>query len=384
MSIFKLPDLGEGLQEADIREWHVKVGDRVAVDQPLLAVETAKAVVEVPSPQAGVIKKLFGAVGDTMDVGKPLVEFESDAAAEAAPAAVVDHGGARTGAITDTGTVVGAMKSSNDVVAEKATTVGTAAGIKVTPAVRALAHRLNVDLTIVTPSGPDGMITAPDVQRVHKILTDVGPMEKLRGPRKAMALSMAQARDEVMPTTVTDDAVLHAWEGKQDLTIRLIRALVAGVKAQPSLNAWYDQAEIGRRVLEKIHLGVAVDTPEGLFVAVLQDVASRSPDSLRAGLIKMKEAVGSRNVPAEELRGYTITLSNFGRFGGKYATPVIVPPTVAIVAAGSIRDAVVPVNGQIVISKIVPLSVSFDHRCVTGGEATRFLSAMVADMQLPV
>ncbi|WP_292997834.1 dihydrolipoamide acetyltransferase family protein [Nevskia sp.] len=384
MSIFKLPDLGEGLQEADIREWHVKVGDTVAVDQPLLAVETAKAVVEVPSPQAGVIKKLFGAVGDTMDVGKPLVEFEGDAAAEAAPAAVVDHGGARTGAITDTGTVVGAMKSSNDVVAEKATTVGTAAGIKVTPAVRALAHRLNVDLTIVTPSGPDGMITAPDVQRVHKILTDVGPMEKLRGPRKAMALSMAQARDEVMPTTVTDDAVLHAWEGKQDLTIRLIRALVAGVKAQPSLNAWYDQAEIGRRVLEKIHLGVAVDTPEGLFVAVLQDVASRSPDSLRAGLIKMKEAVGSRNVPAEELRGYTITLSNFGRFGGKYATPVIVPPTVAIVAAGSIRDAVVPVNGQIVISKIVPLSVSFDHRCVTGGEATRFLSAMVADMQLPV
>lgn len=384
MSIFKLPDLGEGLQEADIREWHVKVGDTVAVDQPLLAVETAKAVVEVPSPQAGVIKKLFGAVGDTMDVGKPLVEFEGDAAAEAAPAAVVDHGGARTGAITDTGTVVGAMKSSNDVVAEKATTVGTAAGIKVTPAVRALAHRLNVDLTIVTPSGPDGMITAPDVQRVHKILTDVGPMEKLRGPRKAMALSMAQARDEVMPTTVTDDAVLHAWEGKQDLTIRLIRALVAGVKAQPSLNAWYDQAEIGRRVLEKIHLGVAVDTPEGLFVAVLQDVASRSPDSLRAGLVKMKEAVGSRNVPAEELRGYTITLSNFGRFGGKYATPVIVPPTVAIVAAGSIRDAVVPVNGQIVISKIVPLSVSFDHRCVTGGEATRFLSAMVADMQLPV
>lgn len=384
MSIFKLPDLGEGLQEADIREWHVKVGDTVAVDQPLLAVETAKAVVEVPSPQAGVIKKLFGAVGDTMDVGKPLVEFEGDAVAEAAPAAVVDHGGARTGAITDTGTVVGAMKSSNDVVAEKATTVGTAAGIKVTPAVRALAHRLNVDLTIVTPSGPDGMITAPDVQRVHKILTDVGPMEKLRGPRKAMALSMAQARDEVMPTTVTDDAVLHAWEGKQDLTIRLIRALVAGVKAQPSLNAWYDQAEIGRRVLEKIHLGVAVDTPEGLFVAVLQDVASRSPDSLRAGLIKMKEAVGSRNVPAEELRGYTITLSNFGRFGGKYATPVIVPPTVAIVAAGSIRDAVVPVNGQIVISKIVPLSVSFDHRCVTGGEATRFLSAMVADMQLPV
>lgn len=383
MSIFKLPDLGEGLQEAEIREWHVKEGDTVKVDQPLLSVETAKAVVEVPSPQAGVIKKLFGKNGDTMDVGKPLVEFEGGAAEATAPAAAapVDHGGARTGAITDTGTVVGAMKSSNDVVAEKATTVGTAAGLKVTPAVRALAHRLNVDLTIITPSGPDGMITAADVQRVHKILTEVGPMEKLKGARKAMALSMAQSRDEVMPATVTDDAVLHAWEGKQDLTIRLIRAIAAGVKAEPALNAWYDQTEIGRRLLDKIHVGIAVDTPEGLFVAVLQDVASRSEESLRSGLQKMKEATKNRSVPPEELRGYTITLSNFGRFGGKYATPVIVPPTVAIVAAGSTRDAVVPIDGQIRIAKVVPLSVTFDHRCVTGGEATRFLSAMIADLQ---
>jgi len=393
MSIFKLPDLGEGLQEAEIREWHVKVGDRVAIDQPLLAVETAKAVVEVPSPQAGVIKTLHGAVGDTMEVGKPLVEFEGDAVSAPSPAAssaapvpvimaVADHGGARTGAITDTGTVVGAMQASNDVVAEKATTVGSSGiGLKVIPAVRALAHRLNVDLTIVTPTGPDGMITAADVQRVHKVLTDVGPIEKLKGPRKAMSRAMSQARDEVMPTTVTEDAVLHAWTTPQDLTVRLIRALVAGVKAQPALNAWYDQAEVGRRVLEKIHLGVAVDTPEGLFVAVLQDVASRTPESLRAGLQKMKEAVSSRNVPAEELRGYTITLSNFGRFGGKYATPAILPPTVAIVAAGSIRDAVVPVNGQIVIAKVMPLSVTFDHRCVTGGEATQFLAAMVADLE---
>ncbi|WP_428385721.1 dihydrolipoamide acetyltransferase family protein [Nevskia ramosa] len=393
MSIFKLPDLGEGLQEADIREWHVKVGDKVAVDQPLVAVETAKAVVEVPSPQTGVIKKLYGAVGDTMDVGKPLVEFEGGEtlATQTAPSTdtpvatpVADTGGARSGAITDTGTVVGAMRSSNDVVAEKATTVGTAAGLKVTPAVRALAHRLNVDLTIITPTGPDGMVTAADVQRVHKILTEVGPMEKLRGARKAMAQSMAQSRDEVMPATVTDDAVLHAWPAatKQDLTIRLIRAIVAGVKAEPALNAWYDQAEIGRRLLAKIHVGVAVDTPDGLFVAVLQDVASRSEESLRSGLQKMKEATRNRSLPPEELRGYTITLSNFGRFGGKYATPVIVPPTVAIVAAGSLRDAVVPVNGQIVIAKILPLSISFDHRCVTGGEATRFLAGLIADLEL--
>jgi pyruvate dehydrogenase E2 component (dihydrolipoamide acetyltransferase) len=377
MSIFKLPDLGEGLQEAEIREWHVKEGDVVKVDQPLLAVETAKAVVEVPSPQAGRIIKLHGHIGEVMQVGRPLVEFEGDAPAVRAAAPAKE-------AIRDTGVVVGAMKQGDEVVAEKATTVGTAAGLKVTPAVRALAHRLNVDLSIVTPTGPDGMITQADVQRVHRILTEVGPLEKLRGPRRAMAMSMSQARDEVMPTTITDDAVLHAWgAARPDLTLRLIRALVKGVEAEPSLNAWYDQAEVGRRVLPKIHLGVAVDTAEGLFVPVLQDIAKRGEDSLRQGLEKMKADTRNRTVPPEELRGYTIVLSNFGRYGGRYATPVIVPPTVAIVAAGAVREAVVPVAGEIRIARVLPLSVSFDHRAVTGGEATRFLAAMIADLQKP-
>ncbi|HUP92260.1 MAG TPA: dihydrolipoamide acetyltransferase family protein [Solimonas sp.] len=380
MSIFKLPDLGEGLQEADIREWLVKEGDTVKVDQPLVSVETAKAVVEVPSPQSGKILKLHGKNGDTIEVGKPLVTFEGgESAAEPAPKPAAAP---KPEAIRDTGVVVGAMRSGNEVVAEKATTVGTAAGLKVTPAVRALAHRLNVDLTIVTPSGMDGMVTAADVQRVHKILTEVGPLEKIKGARKAMAQVMAQSRDEVMPTSVTDDAVLHAWgEGKQDVTLRLIRAMVAGVKAEPSLNAWFDHVEIGRRILPKVHLGMAVDTPEGLFVPVLQDVGARSEDSLRKGLEKMKHDTMNRTVPAEELRGYTITLSNFGKFGGKYATPVIVPPTVAIVAAGKTRDAVVPIKGEIRIARVLPLSITFDHRAVTGGEATRFLAAMIADLE---
>ena len=380
MSIFKLPDLGEGLQEAEIREWHVKEGDTVTVDQPLLSVETAKAVVEVPSPVAGKITRLYGKNGDIMAVGKPLVEFEGGAPAAAAKPEAA-HGREERGAIRDSGVVVGAMPTGDRVVAEKATTVGTAAGLKVTPAVRALAHRLNVDLTIVTPTGPDSMVTQADVQRVHKVLTEVGPLEKLRGARRAMANIMSQSRDEVMHTTVTDDAVLHAWTGKQDTTMRLIRGLVAGVKAEPAVNAWFDHVEIGRRLLPKIHLGMAVDTSEGLFVCVMQDVGNRDDASLRLGLEKMKVDTQNRTVPPEELRGYTITLSNFGKFGGKYATPVIVPPTVAIIAAGKTRDGVVPINGEIKIARVLPLSVTFDHRAVTGGEATRFLSAMIADLE---
>lgn len=375
---FNLPDLGEGLQEAEIREWHVKEGDTVQADQPLVSVETAKAVVEVPSPRTGKILKLHGQVGDTIEVGKPLASFEGEAVASPAP---VD---AAAAPIRDTGVVVGAMTQSNEVVTEKTTSVGTAAGLKVAPAVRALAHRLNVDLSIITPSGHDGIITAADVQRVHKILTEVGPLEKLKGARKAMANSMSQARDEVMPTTLMDDAVLYAWATRQDVTLRLIRAICAGVQREPALNAWFDHVEIGRRVLPKIHLGVAVDTPEGLFVCVMQDVASRSPESLDLGLKKMVADARSRSVPMEELRGYTITLSNFGKFGGRYATPVIVPPTVAIIAAGSVREAVVPLDGQIAISKLLPLSLTFDHRAVTGAEAARFMAAMIEDLQSAV
>jgi 2-oxoisovalerate dehydrogenase E2 component (dihydrolipoyl transacylase) len=371
---FKLPDLGEGLQEAEIREWLVKAGDDVAIDQPLVSVETDKAVVEVPSPRAGRIAKLHGAAGDRVDVGAALVSYEGDA--EPAPPAE---------AIRDTGVVVGAMRQSDDVVIEKSGSVGGSNGLKVIPAVRALARRLDVDLTIVTPTGPDGVITAADVQRVHKILTEVGPLEPLRGPRRAMARAMSQARDEVMPTSVTEDAVLQAWGGKPgDLTIRLIRALIAGVKREPALNAWFDQTEVGRRQLKKIHLGIAVDTPEGLLVVTLRDVAERSDAELRAELVRIKTDAQERRTPQEELRGNTLTLSNFGRFGGKYATPAILPPTVAIVAAGAVRDAVVPINGQIAIAPVLPLSVTFDHRAVTGGEATRFLAAVVEDLQAAV
>jgi 2-oxoisovalerate dehydrogenase E2 component (dihydrolipoyl transacylase) len=256
------------------------------------------------------------------------------------------------------------------------------ASLKVTPGVRTLAHQLNVDLTIVTPSGVDGAITAADVQRVHKVLTEVGPLEKLRGPRRAMAQAMSLARDEALPSTLTEDACLHAWSAQpQDLSIRLIRGVVAGVKAEPALNAWFDPVEIGRRLLEKIHLGVAVDTPEGLFVCVMQDVGNRAEDSLRAGLQKMKQDTRNLTVPAEELRGYTITLSNHGVYGGQYATPVIMPPTVAVVAAGKARDAAVAIDGEVRVARVLPLSVTFDHRAVTSGEAARFLAAMVADLE---
>jgi len=241
---------------------------------------------------------------------------------------------------------------------------------------------MNVDLAIVTPSGPNDTITAKDVERVARILKEVGPLEMLRGVRRAMARSMAQAHAEVAPVTVNDDADLHTWwGGGQVLMLRLIRAVTAGCKAEPALNAWYDGKAVGRRMLESIHLGVAVDTPDGLFVPVLRDVGRRTPEDLRAGLERLRHDVLARTIPPEELRGYTFILSNFGTFGGRYANPIVQPPTVAILGAGRVRDEVVAVDGKPVVHPILPLSLTIDHRAVTGGEATRFLSAVIADLQ---
>lgn len=254
---------------------------------------------------------------------------------------------------------------------------------KVAPEVRILAHRLNVDLTIVTPSGPDDTITAEDVQRVHQILTEIGPVEVLEGGRLSRALAMAHARDDVAQATVCEDAVLHAWKADEDCSVRLVRALAEGVKAEPALNAWFDAGAHGCRRLPKIHLGITVATREGHFVCVLQDVAQRNAASLRAGLDKMKQDTRNRSVPADQLRGYSITLSNLGPGGGRYAAPAILPPTVAHLVAGGVREAVVPIKGEIRIARVLPLSLSYDQRAVSGDEAVRGLAAIVADLQKP-
>jgi 2-oxoisovalerate dehydrogenase E2 component (dihydrolipoyl transacylase) len=364
MRLFKLPDLGEGLAEAEIVTWHVAVGDEVKQDQSLLSVETAKAIVDIPSPETGRIMKLYGQPGDIFHIGDPLVEFDTGETE------------------ADTGTVVGQVKAGREVMVEAPTTVGRGmVGAKTTPAVRALAHRLNVDLSIVTPTGPDDMITAVDVQRVAKILAEVGPLQPLRGVRRSMARSLAQAHAEVVPVTLCDDADINTWSPDEDITLRLIRALIAGCQAEPSLNAWYDGQNLGRRVLNKIDLGIAVDTPDGLFVPVLRDIANRDRAALRRGLDAIKHAVKARKIPPEELRGYTITLSNFGTLAGRYADPVVVPPTVAILGAGKIRAAVVAINDQPAVHRILPLSLTFDHRAVTGGEAARFLAAVLTDLE---
>lgn len=466
---FFLPDLGEGLPDATIVEWAVKQGDVVRLDAPLVSMETAKAVVEVPSPYSGKVVKLHGANGDVINTGAALVEIELDAslpqradaqdtghhhgpppqaqtpaskgAGEPTPQSgdtkviASDEGGEIASGEdkprSDAGTVVGAMEASDRVVAEQAVSVG---GVKAMPAVRALAKKLGVDLARVAPSGAGGVVTMNDVKdaaskgsaRVGAAASAsaaaapvtastpapapapavapqrtavsasgqpmrtappsapaaLGQPEQLKGVRRNMARVMADAHAKVVPTTLCDDADLHAWLPGNDITVRLLRALVRACKAVPALNAWFDGDNLTRTLHPHVDVGIAVDTEDGLFVPALRNADVLDPAGLRQAVNRLRDAVRNRSIPSDELKGYTISLSNFGVFAGRYATPVVVPPCVAIVAAGKLRHELVPVMGGVETHRLMPLSLTFDHRAATGGEAARFLKAMLDDLAL--
>jgi len=361
MRQFMLPDLGEGLEEAEIVAWYVNEGDHVVVDQPLVSVETDKAVVEVPSPHSGRIARLFGGKGDLIKVGAPLVEFAEGK--------------------EDTGTVVGELDRGEPKPVEAPTEVAPARTLQVLPAIRALARKLDVDLNAVQASGPGGTITRADVERAAKSLAEAGPAEPLRGMRRTMAQRMAAAHAEVVPTSVTDEADIEDWRKGEDATVRLIRAIAAACKAEPSLSAWYNAQTGERRLVKRIDVGIAVDTEGGLIVPVMRNVAERDAKDLRAGLDRLRADAAARSIPPEELRGATITLSNFGMIGGRFASLVVVPPQVAIIGAGRIDQRVMAYQGQAAVRRVLPLSLTFDHRVVTGGEAARFLVALKADLE---
>ncbi len=420
MKIFKLPDLGEGLPDAEIVEWLVKEGDAVKLDDPMVTMETAKAVVEVPSPYTGKVAKLYGQEGDVIETGKPLAGFdvEGEEGDEVDEQPIEDSSSETPGedgksreeteeskpaadvAPEDAGTVVGAMETSNAVVTETISSVG---GIKVTPAVRAVARKLKVDLALVIPSGKDGIITRADVENASRNPDAVTPSaaaapraapatgrtlpsgewEAIRGTRRTMARVMSESHKQVVATTLMDDADIHHWNYGQNITVRLLRCLWAGARVEPGLNAWYDGEQNMRMLHKGMDVGMAVDTPDGLFAAALRNVHNSSAEAMRASINRLKENVNNRSIPPEDLKGYTIMLSNFGVFAGRYATPIINPPCVCIVAAGKLVNEVVPVLGGFEVHKTIPLSLTFDHRAVTGGEAARFLKAMLEDLARP-
>jgi pyruvate dehydrogenase E2 component (dihydrolipoamide acetyltransferase) len=374
MRTFILPDLGEGLQEAHIVEWHVGEGDAVSADQPLVSVETDKAVTEIPVPWSGRVARLLSSPGQTVKVGSPLAEFET-----ASGSGEALH-----------------VTASPAAEASRAATIALVTGSQrplAMPAVRSLARELGVDLADVRGTGPGGAVVVRDVAAAFRVLvgsaTSESPavahepaagFEPLDAVRATMARRMAQSRAAVTPATVFEEARITAWHSRDDITSRLVRAIAAAAKAEPALNAWFD-GEKGLKRHATLDLGIAVDAPAGLVVPVLRDAGSLGAAAVRAGVDRLVRGALDRTLSTAELRDPTFTLSNYGMIAGLHATPVVLPPQVAILGAGRVRRVLVPAETGPAAAVILPLSFTYDHRPVSGGEAARFVRALVADLE---
>lgn len=359
---FVLPDIGEGLTEAEIVSWHVTVGDTIATDQVLVEVETAKAVVEIPSPYGGVVLHLGGAEGDTVDVGAVLVVVGEpgeiwEAASTAAPGRAVT-------------TTPPATRAPSD-------------EVRAMPAVRKLAETLGIDLTVISGTGPGGSISRSDVEEAS-----TGERIELSATRRAIAAHMSRSWREIPHVTAQAEfdasALLDAHRRLRESGPAPLEALIAGavtpvLATHPEFNATLD----GNSLLLKQQqdLGFAVDTEAGLVVIVVPDAAEIGTAELAVRIADLAERARTRTATPEELTGQSFTISNIGALGGGHGTPIIPWDTTAILSVGMARDAAVVKDGAIAVAPMAPLSLSYDHRVIDGALGQRFLGALVANLE---
>ena len=408
--VFNLPDLGEGLEDAEIVDWKVSEGDTVELNQPLIEVNTAKALVEIPSPMAGVVTKLHGAAGDVVEVGAPLVTFEveagtppsaeTDAAAAAGQKATGGDGQSKREAVlvgygVEEGGATGKrrpkLKPPGPRRAPAAATQSAApesTEVKATPPVRRLARERGVDLAALTGTGPEGRITREDVLGAES--KPSAPAEEgdervpVKGVRRMIAEKMTRSWREVPHVTTfhTADAT-HVEALRKELSEEtgtkvsalaiFVRALVDVCTRHPRLNSSWDE-EAHEIVLKgKHHVGIATDTDRGLLVPVVHDAGDKGISQIAGEVTDLVEAARSGKATLEQLTGGTITITNVGTFGSSFGTPIINIPEAAILALGRIEERAVVTDGRVEARPSVTLSLSFDHRVLDGADADKAL-----------
>ncbi len=386
---FKFPDVGEGIAEGEIVKWRVRVGDKIKEDQILVEVETDKAVVEVPSPTEGVIVALHHKEGSVVKVGEVLVTLGSEKDLKE------DEGK------KDNGTVVGVLEEAEEVEEKKAP-----GRVLATPAVRKIAQEQGIDLTKIQGAGPGGRITKEDLQKFQEEDSGVkqdgdsfGAITKipLRGVRKTIARHMALQKKTVAHVTHTDsvditELVLIKEKEKNIMTEKgrkltflpfIIKAIVIGLKHYPILNSTLDE-ENGEIILKKYYnIGIAVDTKDGLIVPNIKEADKKNILKLAEDLEDLAEKARSRTLDLKDLRGGTFTITNIGGYGGIFSTPIVMKPEAAILASGRIQDRAVVIDGEIKVRKILPLSLSFDHRIMDGATVAKFIKTVAQHLEDP-
>jgi len=405
--VFTFPDVGEGIHEGRLVEWLVAKGETVAVDQPLAKVETDKAVVELPSPRAGTVLELHAPAGGEITVGDPLVTIGEPGEKTAPPAA---------GAASPPAPEKKRPAARRSAKAPARPARRSAA----TPRTRALARKLGVDLAGVEGTGPGGRITDEDVHRAAEtgsggtqapaaaaaaaageaVSTPEGEIERvpISHLRKVIAASMRSSKQTAAHVTHVDEAdVTDLYELYRSMKPEIeersgvrftllpifVKAVIAALRRHPMLNAEVDE-EAGVILLKKFHnIGIAVDTPEGLIVPVVRDAGGKDMVTIAAEVADLAERARRRELKLEELRGGTCTITNIGPLGGIFATPIIRQPELAIVGLHAIAERPVVRDGEIVIRRMMYLSVSFDHRWIDGAEGARFMTDLVRLVENP-
>lgn len=420
-SHFILPDLGEGVAEAELIRWKIKRGDQVQEHQTLAEMETDKALVEVPSPWSGVIKQLHGKEGDVIPVGSVLVTYEAAGGSTGAASAPQETGRPQSES-ADAGTVVGSVDTGLTVsdrltrgrTDEQATAVPAKA--LATPAVRRIAREQGADIDQVPGTGRGGRVTAADVYAfvgrsgadpvpsqpeaapplpaVRPDETGVVQRIPFRGIRRKIAQSLQRSVKTAVHFTVTDEADVTNLDqrradhdagpdSKLSFLPIVITAVCKALKHHPSVNANVDDEKQQILIKGVINLGCAVDTEHGLMVPVIRDADKLSIARLADAIADVAQRCRNRTIGREELIGGTFTITNVGSFGGMYATPIINYPEVAILAVGRVKERVLVKDGMFYAGKIMPLSLACDHRVVDGAEGARFLNTVVKLLEQP-
>ena len=391
MRDFALPDLGEGLTESELVAWLVAVGDTVTLNQPLADVETAKAIVQVPSPFAGVIVKLYAEPGQTVAVGAPLASFElADAGVAPLVEPIVEPVETRTAILVGYGPAV----ESGNRPKRKARSYGKpdepmptdSARWLAAPPVRKLAHDLGVDLASVVATGEGGAITREDVKHATSTAPVSGRSDTripIKGVRKATAAAMVASAftaphvTEFLTIDVTRTMELVARLKSSGASATLLavvaKAMCLEVARTPEINSHWDDAAAEIVQFGAVHLGIAVATPRGLMVPVVRDADQLPLGELTDAIAATAAAARAGGLSPAALTGSTISVTNVGVFGVDTGTPIINPGEAAILAIGAVRRMPWEHEGQVALRDVVTLSLSFDHRLVDGEQGSRFL-----------
>jgi len=383
---FKLPDLGEGIVEVELRRWLVGEGERIAEHQALLEVETDKAVVQVPAPQGGIVSALLRHEGETVRVGETLLTI------------------AGPGEVTERPRPAGIVGVLPEAAEEQR--VDAAVGnrdILATPLVRKLARERGINLGAIRGSGPRGSIVPEDLERAGGAARpqgeEFGPVERLplRGIRRTIARNVLAAQRVTAFVTTMEEADVtelgelrdreqHEVENRgTHLTFLpfFIKAAQHALRDHPLLNAAIDEGKETIILKRHFHFGIAVETADGLMVPVIRDVDRKSILELAAEIQELGRKARERTISLDELRGSSFTITNFGHFGGTFATPIINWPDVAILGCGRIVERPWVHRGEIVVRRILSLSLTFDHRVTDGADAALFLGKVVRYLEDP-